>query len=174
MLSGCIPPDEDAGTGAATPPTPATPADEDAGTGAATPPTPATPAPEIAAAQWLNSAEPITLAGLRGQVVVVEFWATWCPPCRVSIPHLITLYQQYKDRGVTFVGLTDEDRNEAKVDEFVKSMKIPYVIGTGSDSGEAYGVSAIPTAFVIAKDGTISWRGHPMKGLDTAIAKALQ
>src|SRR4051812_39785410 len=64
-------------------------------------------APEIKAAAWLNS-EALTLAQLNKKVVVVEFWATWCPPCRKSIPHLIEMNDKYKDKGVVIIGLTDE------------------------------------------------------------------
>jgi thiol-disulfide isomerase/thioredoxin len=132
------------------------------------------PAPEINAVKWYNTPAPLTLAGLRGTVVVVEFWATWCPPCRASIPHLIELNQRYKDKGVVIIGLTDEDDAAAKVGAFVREMKMKYPVGTGSSSGGAYGVQGIPTAFVIARDGTIAWHGHPMKGIDAAIESALR
>ncbi|MBI3039861.1 TlpA family protein disulfide reductase, partial [bacterium] len=55
--------------------------------------------PEIKAEEWINS-EPLSLASLTGKIVVVEFWATWCPPCRQSIPHLIELSKQFKDKNV--------------------------------------------------------------------------
>jgi len=147
--------------------------DTAAGTPAPPPAMPA-PAPEINAVKWYNTSAPLTLAGLRGNVVVVEFWATWCPPCRASIPHLIELNQRFKDKGVVIIGLTDEDDAAAKVGAFVREMKMNYPVGTGSTSGEAYGVQGIPTACVIARDGTIAWQGHPMKGLDAAIESALR
>lgn len=148
---------------------------EDTAAGApaqATPPA-AMPA-EINAATWYNTAEPLTLAGLRGKVVVLEFWATWCPPCRASIPHLIALHNQYKNNDVVIIGLTDEDDEAANVGAFVREMKMNYPVGTGSTSGRAYGVRGIPTAFVIARDGSVAWQGHPMKGLDAAIEYALR
>lgn len=125
-----------------------------------------TAAPEIKAGYWLNS-EPLTLAGLRGKVVVLEFWATWCPPCRASIPHLIRLNQEYKDKGVVFVSLTDEPR--PTVEPFVKEMRMDYAIGGDSPSSGAYGVDGIPTAFVISPAGRVVWEGHPMMGLDAAL-----
>jgi len=108
------------------------------------------PAPEIQAAYWLNT-DPLRLADLRGKIVVLEFWATWCPPCRTTIPHLIKMYEAYKDKGVVFVSLTNEPRE--KVEPFVKKMNMPYPIGGGSPSGRAYGVQGIPHAFIIAPSG---------------------
>ncbi|MCX7005179.1 MAG: TlpA disulfide reductase family protein [bacterium] len=130
-------------------------------------------APEIGARKWLNTPGNVTLKDLADKIVVVEFWATWCPPCRKSIPHLIELNAQYKDKGVVFIGLTNEDYKKANIAKFVKEMKIDYIIGTASDAGKKYGVEGIPTAFVVGKDGTILWSGHPMDGLDKALEAAL-
>lgn len=136
---------------------------------------PAAPAlPEINAARWLNTdVNPVTLANLRGKVVVLEFWATWCPPCRASIPHLVELHHKYKDQGVVIIGLTDEDYDRANIGEFVQTMNMPYIIGTGSTSAQDYGVRGIPHAVVIGRDGRLIWRGHPMSGLDEAVQTAL-
>ncbi len=115
--------------------------------------------PEINAKGWINSPG-VTLEKLRGKVVVVEFWATWCPPCRASIPHLIELRKKMDPSKVEIVGLTDEPKGT--VEPFAKSMKMNYTVGYGSTSGQAYGVSGIPHAFVIGPDGKIEWEGHPM------------
>lgn len=131
-------------------------------------------APEIRAGEWLNSA-PLTLAALRGRVVILEFWATWCPPCRTSIPHLITLSKSYAGKPVTFISLTQEDKST--VQQFMDNdpaMKMPYALACSSSSSAAYGVRGIPHAFVIGKDGKILWRGHPMSGqFKPAIDRAL-
>ena len=127
--------------------------------------------PEIKAEKWLNAnGAKVTLASLTGKVVVVEFWATWCPPCRKSIPHIVELYGQYKDKDLVVIGLTSEDYKKAGIDKFVKQMKMEYIVGTGSTSGSDYGVTGIPTAFIIGKDGTVVWSGHP---LTEAFAKKL-
>ena len=123
--------------------------------------------PEIEAQYWINS-DALTLKGLQGKVVVVEFWATWCPPCRASIPHLIGLSKKYADKGVVFIGLTDEPKD--KVEPFAKEMKMTYAIGGGSPTGKAYGVTGVPTAFIVDTGGTIAWAGHP---LASAFEKAL-
>ncbi|HEV3026355.1 MAG TPA: TlpA disulfide reductase family protein [Planctomycetota bacterium] len=119
---------------------------------------------EINAKGWIN-AEGASLEKLKGKVVIVEFWATWCPPCRASIPHLVELRNKTDKSKVEIIGLTDEPLS--KVEKFAKDMKMNYIVGYGSTSGEAYGVTGIPHAFVIGPDGKIAWDGHPM---DAAMA----
>jgi thiol-disulfide isomerase/thioredoxin len=130
-------------------------------------------APAISATYWLNS-EALTLDALRGRIVVVEFWATWCPPCRTSIPHLIELHKKYGPKGVTIVSLTNEPKET--VEPFAKELGMTYAIGGGSTSAAAYGVRGIPTAFIVDTAGAIAWQGHPMDpkfvtALDEQLAK---
>ncbi len=120
--------------------------------------------------------KPVDLAAGKGkQTFVVEFWATWCGPCRVSIPHLTEMQGKFKDRGVTFIGISDETSD--KVKPFVEKMgdKMDYVVAIDTDNKtsdaymKAYGQDGIPTAFVVDKEGRIAWVGHPMGGLDVAL-----
>jgi len=106
-------------------------------------------------------------------VVVVEFWATWCAPCRQSIPHIDALAKRWADKGLTVLSLTREDRRT--VEQFFRSQNFEaaYTIGCGSDSLWAYGVRGIPRAFVIDPKGMVAWAGHPMSGLDEVVAKML-
>jgi thiol-disulfide isomerase/thioredoxin len=127
-------------------------------------------APEVSAQDWLNS-PPLSLQAARGKIVVVEFWATWCPPCRASIPHLIEMFKTFSPKGVVFMGLTDEPK--AKVEPFAKEMKMVYPVGCGSQAGSAYGVRGIPHAFIIDPSGNVAWEGHPMAGLDKALEAQL-
>jgi thiol-disulfide isomerase/thioredoxin len=112
-------------------------------------------------------------------VYVVEFWATWCGPCRMSIPHLTELQKKFKDKGVVVVGISDEDPGTVK--PFVKSMaeKMDYTVACDDDRQtfasymEAYRHNGIPTSFVVDKSGKVVWDGHPMAGLDQAIEATL-
>lgn len=121
---------------------------------------------EVSAQKWLN-AESFTLEANKDKIVVLEFWATWCPPCRASIPHLKEMSDKYKDKGVVFVSLTNEDVSD-KLIKFCNANKMSWVIGLGSNSANDYGVRGIPHAFIIA-DGKIKWEGHPMDKMDSVI-----
>jgi thiol-disulfide isomerase/thioredoxin len=110
---------------------------------------------------------------LSGKPLVVEFWATWCPPCRKSIPHLNQIYAKYKSQGLEIVGITDE--NEATVTKFQKQVPMDYnvAINTPQSVYQQFGVEGIPTAFLVNKGGKIVWTGHPMELTEAEIQGAL-
>ena len=112
-------------------------------------------------------------------VYVVEFWATWCGPCRVSIPHLTEVQKKFKDKGVVIVGISDEPL--AKVEPFVKEQgeKMEYVVAcddarkTSEGYMKAYGQNGIPTAFIVGKEGKVLWFGHPMADLESTLTEVV-
>lgn len=105
---------------------------------------------------WDLEGNEVSLSRLRGRPVVLNFWASWCPPCRMEMPDLAAAYQAHKDEGVVFVGvnfLEDADR----VREFVQWAEIsfPVVLDLRGEVVGAYQVRALPSTFFIDGDGTI-------------------
>jgi len=98
----------------------------------------------------------IILSKLRGKVVLLDFWATWCGPCKESIPHLVQIYKTYQQKGLEVIGMNVDRGDVNGVHRFVKSMDIPYpVIITPDEVGRNYGVAGIPTTILIDKQGKI-------------------
>lgn len=134
-------------------------------------------APQLKGLQWVQGG-PIALK--PGQVTVVEFWATWCPPCRQSIPRMNQLYQSYGKRGVQFVGISPEKRQGVKrfVGEMGESMQYPVAVDSKGRLMEQYfkllSVNGIPHAVIVGIDGKIAWNGHPMQNLEAALDAALE
>ena len=99
----------------------------------------------------------ITLSGLRGQVVVVNFWASWCPPCEEETPDLQAVWEEYQGRGVAFVGIAYKD-DEPMVRDFIARYGVTYLIGldlTG-DLAARYGLTGVPETFVVGPDGRVA------------------
>ncbi len=134
-------------------------------------------APAIVTAKWVKG-QPVEKFE-KGKVYVVEFWATWCGPCRESIPHLTELQKKFGDK-VTFMGVSAFEDDQAKVAPFVKEMgdkmdyrvamdKVPDDDQRGQHGAmamswmEAAGQNGIPTAFIVDRESKIAWIGHPMQ-----------
>lgn len=129
-------------------------------------------APELSAKEWMNLKAPLNLASLRGKVVLLEFWATWCGPCVQGIPHLNELQRKYA--GKSFQLLTFVEEGHQTMDKFLKRTAVEYPIGLESTTLEDYGISGIPHAFVVNRAGKIVWHGHPAKPeMEEAISSAV-
>jgi thiol-disulfide isomerase/thioredoxin len=98
----------------------------------------------------------LDLADYKGKVVVLDFWATWCGPCRIEIPGLIEMQDRYASRGFSVVGISLDDDPQPVV-EFYKELKMNYPVAVGNQRvGELYGgVLGLPTTFLIGRDGRI-------------------
>ena len=101
--------------------------------------------------------EPISLEGLRGQVVLVNFWATWCPPCRFEMPGFQRVYEDRKDQGFVILGISTDQAGERVVREFLaeRGITYPVTMATGQVIRAFGGVSAYPTSFLIDREGRI-------------------
>ncbi len=134
------------------------------------------PAPTLKGVkQWLNGDAVEPAAGGGKTIHVVEFWATWCGPCRTTIPHLNELHENLKDRGVVFVGVTEED--EETVRRFTDKIPMRYRIALDTERTTAEtwmaDVEGIPHAFIVGPDGKVAWAGHPMDGLEETLRAML-
>jgi thiol-disulfide isomerase/thioredoxin len=137
-----------------------------------------TPAKPLVIEEWVKGAPVDIAAGKGTNIYVVEFWATWCPPCLASIPHLTELQKKFKSKNVIFVGVTDEKSKVVK--KFVRKMagKMDYTVAidTGKTSEGypgAFGLRGIPQAFIVDKAGNVVWNGRPMDGLEEALEQVL-
>ena len=99
----------------------------------------------------------IRLSDFKGKVVILDFWATWCPPCRMEIPGYVDLYNKYKDQGLVIIGISLDRDGWTPVRPFMQDYKINYPIVMGNGQiVQAYGnINSIPTTFTINRDGHI-------------------
>ena len=122
-------------------------------------------APEFTGLEWVKG-DAVKLQ--KDSVYVVEFWATWCGPCRTSIPHLTELQHKYKDKKVTIIGITNEKKDKVMpfLEEQGDKMDYTVAIDKTGDMNKAYmkafGQGGIPHAFIVDQKGIIAWHGHPM------------
>jgi DsbE subfamily thiol:disulfide oxidoreductase len=109
--------------------------------------------------------QPLALADLRGSVVVVNFWATWCDPCREEQPELVRLAGDYRDRGVEFLGVNERD-DTAKAHAWVQEFGVPYpsIVDEPGAWADDFAFFGLPDTYVIDRDGTIRWAVYGQTG----------
>jgi peroxiredoxin len=137
--------------------TPTSPTKAETAHGAASVAGPGSAAPEFELVD--SSGEKIRLSDYKGKVVILDFWATWCPPCRKEIPGFVDLQARYGAKGVEVVGVT-LDQGWEPVRPFMKAQKINYTVVMGDmNVVRSYGnITSIPTTFVIDREGVIRQR----------------
>lgn len=124
------------------------------------------------------SGERLSLASYRGQVLVVDFFATWCGPCKEAIPHLVSLKDKYGRQGAQILGLAVDDTPKALRD-FISAKRINYpVVQSNEDLETEYGIRSLPTLFVINKKGVVVGRfqgisDQTLKQVEDLIRKTL-
>jgi thiol-disulfide isomerase/thioredoxin len=138
------------------------------------------PAPELKVTKWLRG-DPVK-SFEKDKIYVVEFWATWCGPCIVMMPHFADLQEEYKEKGVTFISFTTTDEannSEEKVTTFLekrKKLTYTFAISDSPDTDQAWkqasGQNGIPCSFVVDQKGKIAFIGHPML-LDAVLPKVV-
>jgi len=132
--------------------------------------------PALQITDWFN-AQPMTLEGLKGKVVVLDFWNIYCGPCRKLMPHLGTLYTQHKAEGLVVIGITDDVKKE--LEAFLAKNPASYpiaidkVVDGEGQTGKAYGIVAIPTIWLIGRDGNVVWKGPGGKLTDAMVLAEL-
>jgi thiol-disulfide isomerase/thioredoxin len=101
--------------------------------------------------------KPVRLSSLRGKPVVVNFWATWCEPCKIEMPSLVALQKKYGPQGVRIVGVAMDDATDQAIAGFAQKMSVNYLILRGTEKvGELYGgVDRMPTTFYLDKSGKV-------------------
>src|SRR5439155_13952027 len=142
------------------------------------------PAPKLQTGKWVQG-DPVK-EFQKEKAYIVEFWATWCGPCRVSIPHLNEIHNKYKDKGLVVIGQDCWERDDSLVAPFVKTMgdKMTYRVALddkeGNEKGKmaetwmaAAGRNGIPSAFLVDTKGLIAWIGHPMQMKEKVIEEVL-
>lgn len=130
------------------------------------------PAPDLAIARLDEPAKSLALAGLKGNVVYVDFWASWCVPCRLSMPALDAMYRRHRSRGFAVVGV-NKDVSRADAERFLKrvSVTFPLVHDAKDAAARAFDVKAMPSGYLVDRKGVVR---HVHRGFTAETAAALE
>jgi len=145
-----------------------------------------TPLPPLMAEGWLNTQQTPTEQSafgkipsrelLAGKVVVIDCWATWCPPCRAAMPELAQLYAKYQPLGVEFIGLTSESADDRPaIEKFIGSIDgFDWPVGYGAmPIQDLLGIEVLPTVIVFSPGGSAVWSNSQLYGIEDALDQAL-
>ena len=118
---------------------------------------------------------PIRLRDLKGSIVFLNFWATWCPPCKQEMPSMERLYRRYRDRGFTILAISLDSNGAAAVAPFVKTLKLTFPIGLDPkmELANRYTVRALPSSFIIDRNGTMVAIALGPRDWDSSAARAV-
>ncbi len=125
------------------------------------------------------SGQPVSNESLKGSVVILDFWATWCSPCRESLPFFSEMHRKYGKQGLQIVGMSVDDTGERHVKNFAAEKGLPYHIVMASRKVQSdYGVRAVPVLFIIDRNGNLVERmmgfsPHHGKVIENLIKKLL-
>jgi peroxiredoxin len=119
--------------------------------------------------------EEVSLAGYRGQVVFINFWATWCVPCKAEMPSMQALYKDYKDKGLEILAVSSDFEGETAVRPFVEEMRLTYPILLDSDFrvDSRYLIRSVPTTILVGRDGVITHKLIGARNWNTPEARDL-
>ena len=119
-----------------------------------------------------TTGQQVTLANYRGHVLVLDFFATWCAPCRESIPHMINLNRKYGRQGLQILGMSVDEGGEKALKSFIAEKKINYPVAlTDEDLQADYGLRSVPTLFVINKKGVVA---EKFQGYSDEMGKSME
>ena len=130
---------------------------------------PPEPAPAAAFSLEDTEGKTVSLSDFKGQVLLIDFWATWCAPCLAEIPDLIKLHTRFKDQGFALIGIAVDDDKES-VTAFAKERNVPYpLLLEGDEPIKGYRIPGVPTAYLIDRSGIVVGQYFGPKSYDTLV-----